>query len=185
MLYIRFPLSLRNVEDLLPERGIEIDHETVRFWWNRFGPMFATKIGSSRVDRMSACHHWCWYLDEVQAKINGVTQCLWRAVDHEGEVLESFMTATRDRKAASGFLKKGIKCHRRPEVIVTDRLRSLVLRSRTLVVVMTARWDAGSTTGPRTRTFRSDDGSAPCCGSGACKRCRRSRRSMLRYTTAF
>ena len=44
MLYVRFPLSLRNVEDLLHERGIEISHETVRFWWNRFGPMFAGEI---------------------------------------------------------------------------------------------------------------------------------------------
>ncbi|MEQ8707340.1 MAG: IS6 family transposase, partial [Rhodospirillales bacterium] len=41
MMYVRFPLSLRNVEDLLDERGIEISHETVRFWWNRFGPLFA------------------------------------------------------------------------------------------------------------------------------------------------
>ena len=44
MMYVRYPLSLRNVEDLLAERGIDISHETVRFWWNRFGPMFAAKI---------------------------------------------------------------------------------------------------------------------------------------------
>ena len=53
MMYIRFPLSLRNVEDLLHERGIEISHETVRFWWNRFGPLFAAEIRRKRVDRMS------------------------------------------------------------------------------------------------------------------------------------
>jgi hypothetical protein len=55
MMYIRFPLSLRNVEDLLHERGIEISHETVRFWWNRFGPMFAAEIRSRRVGAMRAC----------------------------------------------------------------------------------------------------------------------------------
>ncbi|WP_189413303.1 IS6 family transposase [Neogemmobacter tilapiae] len=124
MLYIRFPLSLRNVEDLLHERGIEISHETVRFWWNRFGPMFAAEIRRRRVDRMRARKHWRWHLDEVYVKINGVTHYLWRAVDHEGEVLESFVTLTRDRKAALKFLKKSMKRHGRPAVLVTDRLRS-------------------------------------------------------------
>nr|WP_229804919.1 IS6 family transposase [Gemmobacter tilapiae] len=124
MLYIRFPLSLRNVEDLLHERGVEISHETVRFWWNRFGPMFAAEIRRRRVDRMRARKHWRWHLDEVYVKINGVTHYLWRAVDHEGEVLESFVTLTRDRKAALKFLKKSMKRHGRPEVLVTDLLRS-------------------------------------------------------------
>ena len=124
MLYIRFPLSLRNVENLRHERGIEVSHETVRFWWNRFGPMFAGEIRRRRVDRMCACKHWRWHLDEVYVKINGVTHYLWRAVDHEGEVLESVVTKARDRKAALKFLKKLMKRHGRPEVIVTDRLRS-------------------------------------------------------------
>jgi putative transposase len=52
MLYVRFPLSLRNVEDLLAERGIDICHETVRHWWNRFGPLFAADIRRQRVSRM-------------------------------------------------------------------------------------------------------------------------------------
>lgn len=124
MLYIRFPLSLRNVEDLLHERGIEISHETVRYWWNRFGPIFAAEIRRRRVDRMSQCRKWKWHLDEMYVKINGETHYLWRAVDHEGEVLESFVTKTRDRKAALKFLKKSMRRHGRPEAIVTDRLRS-------------------------------------------------------------
>ena len=124
MLYIRYPLSLRNVEDLLHERGIEISHETVRYWWNRFGPMFAAEIRRKRVDRMRSGVQHRWHLDEVFEKINGETNYLWRAVDHEGEVLESFVTKTRDRKAALKFLKKSMKRHGRPEVIVTDRLRS-------------------------------------------------------------
>ena len=124
MLYIRFPLSLRNVEDLLHERGIEISHETVRYWWNRFGPLFAAELRRKRADRMRGCKQWRWHLDEVFVKINGVTHYLWRAVDHEGEVLESVVTKTRDRKAALKLLKKSMKRHGRPENIVTDRLRS-------------------------------------------------------------
>ena len=52
MMYVRFPLSLRNVEDFLHERGIDISHETVRYWWNRFGPMFAANIRRKRVQRL-------------------------------------------------------------------------------------------------------------------------------------
>jgi len=62
MLYVRFPLALRNVEDLLHKRGIEISHETVRFWWNRFGPMFAAEIGRNRVSRMRSYSNWQWHL---------------------------------------------------------------------------------------------------------------------------
>ncbi|MEP1352396.1 MAG: IS6 family transposase [Tateyamaria sp.] len=124
MLYVRFPLSLRNVEDLLHERGIEVSHETVRFWWNRFGPMFAAKIRRNRVNRMRSHSNWRWHLDEVFVKINGETHYLWRAVDHEGEVLESYVTKRRDRKAALKFLRKSMKRYGRPEVIVTDKLRS-------------------------------------------------------------
>jgi putative transposase len=73
MLYIRFPLSLRNVKDLLHESGIEISHETVGYWWNRFGPMFAAAIRGSKVEAMRACRQWRWHLDEVYVKINGVS----------------------------------------------------------------------------------------------------------------
>jgi putative transposase len=124
MMYVRFPLSLRNVEDLLHERGIDIGHETVRYWWNRFGPMFAAEIRQNRVNRMRAYSNWQWHLDEVFVKINGETHYLWRGVDHEGEVLESFVTKTRDRKAALKLLKKSIKRHGRPHILVTDKLRS-------------------------------------------------------------
>jgi putative transposase len=123
MLYIRFPLSLRNVEDLLHERGIDITHESVRFWWNKFGAMFAAEIRRRRVDGLRACKHWRWHLDEVYVKTNGMRHYLWRAVDHEGEVFENFVTKTRDKKAALKFLKKSMKRHGRPESIVTDRLR--------------------------------------------------------------
>jgi transposase-like protein len=64
MMYVRFPLSLRNVEDLLHERGIEGSHETVRFWGQRFGPMVAAEIRKRRVAGMRSSR-WCWHLDEV------------------------------------------------------------------------------------------------------------------------
>jgi putative transposase len=95
MMYIRYPLSLRQVEDLLFERGIDICHETVRLWWNRFGPMFAAEIRKRRVhNRSYSC--WRWHLDEKR----------------------------RDRKAALKFLKRAMKRYGRPYKIVTDRLPS-------------------------------------------------------------
>ena len=73
---------------------------------------------------MRAYSNWQWHLDEIFVKINGETHYLWRAVDHEGEVLESYVTKRRDRKAALIFLRKIMKRYGRPDVIVTDRLRS-------------------------------------------------------------
>jgi len=123
MMYIRYPLSLRQVEDILFERALDIRHETVRFWWNRFGPMFPNEIRKRRLHHRSFSH-WRWHLDEVFVRINGETHYLWRAVDHEGEVLEVFATKRRDRKAALKFLKRMMKRYSRPGSIVTDRLRS-------------------------------------------------------------
>ena len=123
MMYIRYRLSLRQVEDLLFERGIDICHEAVRFWWNRFGPIFAAEIRKRRVQSHSYSQ-WRWHLDEVFVRINGETHYLWRAVDHEGEVLEVFATKRRDRRAALRFLKGAMKRYGQPKVIVTDRLRS-------------------------------------------------------------
>ena len=84
MMYVRYPLSLRNVEDLLAERGIDISHETVRFWWNRFGPTFVAEIRKRRVAHLRGYPQWRWHLDEVFVKVNGKLCYLWRAVDHEG-----------------------------------------------------------------------------------------------------
>src|SRR5258708_1986820 len=81
LMYVRFPLSLRNVEDLLFERGIDVCHETVRFWWNRFGPLFAGDIRKRRVTAMRGFRHWRWHLDEMVVKLNSEMVYLWRAVD--------------------------------------------------------------------------------------------------------
>ena len=87
LMYVHYPRSLRNVEDLVSERDIDICHETVRLWWNRFGPMFAGEIRRKRVQHMRQFTHWKWRLDEVYVKINGETRYLWRAVDHEGDFI--------------------------------------------------------------------------------------------------
>lgn len=123
MMYIRYPLSLRQVEDILAERGIDICYETVRFWWNRIGPLLAAEIRKRRI-RHRSFSHWRRHLDEVFVKINGVTPYLWRAVDREGEVLEVYVTKERDHRAALRFLKRTMTRYRRPNEIVTDRLRS-------------------------------------------------------------
>src|SRR5579863_5508934 len=124
MMYVKYPLSLRNVEDLLAERGIDVSYETVRYWWNRFGPMFAAEIRRKRVEHMRAFTHWRWHLDEVYVKINGEMRYLWRAVDHEGEILESFATNDRDKAAALKFMKKLMTRHGTAKAITTDGLRS-------------------------------------------------------------
>lgn len=119
MMYVRYPLSLRNVEDLLFERGVDICHETVRHWWNRFGPLFAADIRRQRVSRMRGFRQWNWHLDEMYVKINGEMVYLWRAVDQEGEILESYVTKERNKRAALRFMKKTLKRNGLPETITT------------------------------------------------------------------
>jgi putative transposase len=135
MMYIRYPLSLRQVEDLLFERGIDICHETVRFWWNRFGPMFAAEIRRHRIQQHRCYSQWRWHLDGAFVRINGETHYLWRAVDHEGEVLEVSATKRRDRMAALRFLKRAMKRYGRPKAIVMDRLRSYGAAMRAIGIV--------------------------------------------------
>lgn len=139
LMYVRFPLWLRNVEDLLVERGIDLCHETVRMWWNRFGQMFAGDIRRRRINRMRGFRHWRWHLDEMYVKLNGEMECLWRAVDHEGEILESYVTKKRDKSAAFTFMKKTLRRHGRAEAIVTDGLRSYPQRWMNWAISIVAR----------------------------------------------
>jgi putative transposase len=115
---------LRSVEDLLHERGIDISCETVRFRWHRFDPLFASEIRKRRVSGLRTLPLWGWHLDEVFVKINGERHHLWWAVDHEGQVLESLVTKTRDKNTALKFLTKTLKRHGRSDEIATDRRRS-------------------------------------------------------------
>ena len=123
MLYVWFPLSLRNVEDLLHERGVDVSYESIRYWWHRFGSQFASEIKTRRAGGLQSSN-WKWHLDEVFVKINGERHYLWRAVDHEGEVLESYVSKRRDRKAALKFIRKSMKRSGQPRIIVTDKLSS-------------------------------------------------------------
>ena len=91
--------------------------------WNRFGPLFAGEIRKRRIESRN-WSNWRWHLDEVVVRINGERHYLWRAVDHEGEVLEAFVTKRRGRLAALKFLKRTMKRYGRPSSIVTDRLPS-------------------------------------------------------------
>jgi putative transposase len=131
MMYVRYPLSLRLVEDILLERGIDISHETVRFGWNRFGPMFAAEIRKRRVHQRW-CSLWQWHVDEVFIRINGVQHYLWQAVDHEGEVIEVYASKRRNRRAALKCLHRAVKRYGSPKIIGTDRLASYGAALRTL-----------------------------------------------------
>ena len=132
MLYVRFPLSLRNVEDLLHERGIDVSHETVRYWWNRFGPIFAAEIRRKRARHLRPGRNGAGIWTRCFVRINGKIHYLWRAVDQEGEVLEAYVTKRRNRKAALKFLRKAMKRYGRPETIVTDKLGSYRAALRTI-----------------------------------------------------
>ena len=122
MMYVRFPLPLRNVEDLLHERGVDVSHETIRFWWNRFGPIFASEVARKRRNQARSHSNWQWHFDEVFVKINGERHYLWRAVDHEGEVLESYVSKRRDCKDTLKFMRKLMERNDQPRIIVTDKL---------------------------------------------------------------
>ena len=93
-LYLRFTLSLRDVEDLLAERGVTVSYETVRRWVNHFGPMVAADLRKRR-----AKPHSIWHLDEVYLKIDSCMVYLWRAVDAEGEVLDVLAPSKRNKHA--------------------------------------------------------------------------------------
>ena len=102
MMYVRFPLSLRNVEDLLSERGVDICHETVRLWWNRFGPLFAGDIRRQRVSRMRGFRHWRRHLDEMYVKLNG-EWCIFGA-----------RSITKERSSRATSARLGTRTQRSP-----------------------------------------------------------------------
>jgi transposase-like protein len=182
MLYVRFPLSLRNVEDLLHERGVDVSYESVRYWWHRFGSQFASQIKKRRAGGMQSSN-WKWHLDEVFVKINGERHYLWRAVDHEGEVLESYVTKKRDKKAALKFMKKAMRRYGSPNEIVTDKLRVLQVQQQETWAVQKSRLlSDGQTTELRIHTYPSDEEKGLCFDLGACTVYRSSPRSMPRFT---
>jgi transposase-like protein len=138
-LYCRFALNLRDVEDLLAERGIEVSYETIRRWVGRFGPEIA-----KRLSRQRPRAHPQWHLDEMFVSIGGQRMYLWRAVDQNGEVLDVLVQAKRDKQAARRLLHKLLRKHARaPRTIVTDKLKSYAAAIRELGLTGThhqAKW---------------------------------------------
>ncbi len=119
-LYYRFSLSHRDIEDLLANRGITVSRESIRLWCNKFGPRYAR-----RLKRRHQGYGDTFFIDEVFVGIHGKQHYLWRAVDQDGEVVDVFLQAHRDGKAAKRFFRRLLNRHRdEPRNIVTDKLRS-------------------------------------------------------------
>jgi putative transposase len=127
-LYLRFTLSYRDVEELLAERGLDLSYETVRRWVLKFGLEIARRLRRRRPgpgDR--------WHLDEMVVRIAGKRMYLWRAVDHEGEVLDMLVQRRRDSRAALRLMRKLLKRQGFvPKLLVTDKLRSYASAFRRL-----------------------------------------------------
>ena len=153
--YLRFTLSYRDVEELLAERGLDISYETVRCWVLKFGPVIARRL------------RWCrprpsnrWHLDEMVVRIAGERMYLWRAVDHEGEVLDMLVQSRRDSRAAMRPMRKLLKKQGfAPKLLVTDKLRSYAS-----AFACTSKGSA-RTTERKIRISRPDEGSARCMDS--------------------
>jgi transposase-like protein len=119
-LYLRFTLSYRDVEELLTERGLDISYETVGRWVLKFGAMTARRL---RQQRPRASRRW--HLDQMVVRIAGKRMYLWRAVDHEGEILDVLVQRRRDERAALKLMRKLLNKHGfAPRLAVTDKLRS-------------------------------------------------------------
>ncbi|MCX4461047.1 IS6 family transposase (plasmid) [Streptomyces sp. NBC_01340] len=119
-LYFRFPLSFREVEELLLQRGVIVSYETVRRWCATFGQAYANGLRRRRPRPGDK-----WHLDEVFIKVNGELKYLWRAVDQDGNVLDILVQNRRDKAAARRFFRRLMKRTRAvPRVVVTDKLRS-------------------------------------------------------------
>ena len=128
-LYHRFPLSFREVEEMMLERGVVVSHETVRQWCGKFGQIYANGLRRRRSRPGDT-----WHLDEVFIKINGKTHYLWRAVDQDGTVLDILVTSRRDAKAATRFFRKLLTgLEYAPRVLVTDKLASYGVAHRRLI----------------------------------------------------
>jgi putative transposase len=130
-LYFRFTLSIRDVEELLAQRGIEVSREAVRCWVNKFGPPIAANLRRRRVAPTGR-----WHLDEMIVKIAGRRMYLWRAVDDEGEVLDVLVQRRRNKHAALKLLRRLLKNQGvHPETITTDKLSSYRAAARILGLI--------------------------------------------------
>src|SRR3954447_13022818 len=113
--YLRFGLSYRDVEELSAERGIEVDHVTVYRWVQRFTPLLAD---AARPCRRSVGDRW--YVDETYVKVAGRWRYVYRAVDQYGQIIDVYVSARRDAKAARRFFAVALRAHGEPVEVVTD-----------------------------------------------------------------
>ena len=118
--YLRFALSYRDVEELLAERGVDVDHVTVYRWVRRFTPLLA--------DAARPCRHAVgerWHVDETYLRVGGSWRYLYRAIDQFGQVIDVFLSTERDARAARRFFTRAIATTQsEPAEVVTDRARS-------------------------------------------------------------
>ena len=118
--YLRYGLSYRDVEELLGERGIEVDHVTVYRWVQRFTPLLADAAGP--------CRHTVgdrWFVDETYVKVAGKWRYVYRAVDQYGQIVDVLVSARRDLRAARRFFATALRAHGEPVEVVTDRAPAL------------------------------------------------------------
>ena len=160
-LYVRFNQSLREVEEMLLERGIDVSYETVRRWTSKFGPQIARNLR-----RRQARPGDVWHLDEVVVKIAGRSFWLWRAVDQDGVTLDEILQTRRDKRAAKRLLVRLIKRYSVvPKRIVTDKLRSYNAAKRDVAPGLDHWSHKGLNNGPKTATYRSANGRRRCRAS--------------------
>jgi transposase-like protein len=119
--YLRYGLSYRDLEELLAERGIEVDHVTLFRWVQRFAPLL---IDAARPFRHRVGTHWL--VDETYVKVSGTWRYAYRAIDQYGQVIDVFVSKRRDLKAATKFFADAIRSHGEPVEITTDRAHALV-----------------------------------------------------------
>ncbi|SMB86042.1 IS6 family transposase [Deinococcus hopiensis] len=129
-LYHRFPLSQRDVQELLHELGIRVSHETLRQGNIKFAPLLTEELRHWEPRRGSQ-----WHLDEMCVQVGGVKHWLWRAVDEHGNVLDLLLQEHRDTEAAKSFFVRLLRQHDVPEVIHTDKLWSYGAALRELPVL--------------------------------------------------
>jgi putative transposase len=130
LLYYRFSLSYRDIVEILGYRGIEISHESLRFWAHKFGSIFAHHLTKKRTWRLGDK----WHVDEVRVVIKGEVFWLWRAIDQEGKELDVLLQKRRNTKAAKRFFKRMLKKYGFvPRVLITDKLRSYKAATRTIL----------------------------------------------------
>ena len=118
--YLRYGLSYRDVEELLAERGVDVDHVTIYRWLQRFTPLL--------IDAARPCRHAVggrWFVDETYVKVAGKWRYVYRAVDQHGQVIDVFVSPQRDLAAARRFFSIALAAHGEPDEVVTDRAQAL------------------------------------------------------------